>query len=70
MAITARYTSKNGEYLAGVPARNLDEDDWSALDDEQRDAVKASGLYSIVGAEKTAAKPSPAGTVTPKDDGK
>lgn len=40
-----KYTSKQGEYIAGIPARDLDEDDWAALTKEQRKDALASGLY-------------------------
>ncbi len=45
MAIRAAYKGDGGEYLAGIPARNLDEDDYQALDAEQRKAVRESSLY-------------------------
>lgn len=40
-----KYTSKHGEYIAGIPARDLDDDDWAALTKEQRKDALASGLY-------------------------
>lgn len=32
-------------YLYGIPARNLDDDDWAQLDADQQAEVEASSLY-------------------------
>lgn len=50
MAQTARYKGDGSEYLSGVPARNLDEDDFHNLTDEQKAAVQRSPLYDLRGA--------------------
>lgn len=34
-------------YLNGIPARDLDEDEWQALTTEERDTVRRSGLYDV-----------------------
>lgn len=43
-AVRFRYVGEGG-FLGGVPARDLTEEDWAALDAEQREAVEASDLY-------------------------
>lgn len=43
----AKYVGKNGEYFAGIPMRDLTEEDWSALDAEQRKLVRSSALYEV-----------------------
>lgn len=35
------------EFLNGVPARDLSDDDYAALSDEQQADVAASGLYNV-----------------------
>lgn len=45
MAIRAKYTGDGREYLEGVPARDLEEEDYQALDSDQRAAVRGSDLY-------------------------
>lgn len=72
MAIVARFTGKKDadgmpvEYLGGVPARSLDEDEFKALTDEQQEAVKASSIYTMAG-QKADAAPARAAA---KDEGK
>lgn len=46
-----KYTSKQGEYLTGIPARNLTDEDWAELSKEQRKAALDSGLYVKVETE-------------------
>ena len=43
----AKYVGRNGEYHAGIPARDLSPEDWAALDAEQRKLVRASALYEV-----------------------
>jgi hypothetical protein len=43
----ARYLGKNGEHLGGIPARDLAEEDWAALDGDQRKLVRASTIYEV-----------------------
>jgi hypothetical protein len=43
----AKYVGKQGEYLADIPMRDLTEDDWSALDADQRKLVRASAIYEV-----------------------
>ncbi|HXI17968.1 MAG TPA: hypothetical protein VNM48_16520 [Chloroflexota bacterium] len=61
MAIRATYKGDGTEYLLGVPARNLDEDDYLALDSEQRKAVRESSIYAY----KTDKEMSAASTAAP-----
>jgi hypothetical protein len=35
----------NGEFLNGIPARDLSDEEFSALDAETRERVRASALY-------------------------
>jgi hypothetical protein len=37
----ARYVNRSGEYYAGIPARDLTDDDWERLSEEQRALVAA-----------------------------
>ena len=46
------------EFLAGIPARDLEDADWDALSEEQQEAVTASPLYRVRGT-KAAAAPAP-----------
>lgn len=39
-----KYVGK-GDYITGVPARDLEDDEVKALDKETRAALTASGLY-------------------------
>lgn len=43
----ALYRGDRSRFLDGIPARNLSESDWQALDDSQRDAVRTSDLYDV-----------------------
>lgn len=45
--IKAKYT-RPGEFLHGIPARDLTERDWKALTTPQKRAVVDSPLYEIV----------------------
>jgi hypothetical protein len=59
MSIAYRYTGRRGredEFYPGIPARSLTEDDYDALDTDQKRLVREGGLYSAVEAEP-AAKP-------------
>lgn len=47
MAIRARYKGNGSEFHAGIPARNLEEEDYQALDAEQRRVVRESPLYDV-----------------------
>jgi hypothetical protein len=39
------YQGKDGQNVSGVPARDLTEDEFEALSDEQKNACIDSGLY-------------------------
>lgn len=45
------YTGRGGEFLHGIPARDLSEDDWAGLTKEQQEMVQVSRLYKEVKAE-------------------
>ena len=46
---TARYWSppegREGEYIPGVPAADLSDEEWALLHERQQRSVDASGLY-------------------------
>lgn len=54
--MTIKYTGKHGEYLFGIPARNLTDEEWSDLTKEQRKAAIDSGLYLEPGDKTATAK--------------
>jgi hypothetical protein len=41
-----------GAFVPGIPARDLDGDEWAALDPSLREAAEMGGLYEIVPAKK------------------
>jgi hypothetical protein len=47
VAVKAHWKGKDGQFLNGVPARSLSDDEYAALDKEQRAAVRDSGLYRM-----------------------
>jgi hypothetical protein len=48
MATKARFKGDGSEFLNGVPARDLSDDEYDALSDEQKAAVLGSTqLYSV-----------------------
>jgi hypothetical protein len=47
VAIKARYKGDGTAYLNGVPARNLSDEEYDALETEQKAAVRKSGLYDV-----------------------
>ncbi len=48
MAIRAeRKETRLGEYLNGIPNRDLDQDEYAGMTSEQRALVAASGLWSV-----------------------
>lgn len=47
MARRATYKGSGTEFLEGVPARHIDEDEWATLSKEQRETVRASSLYDV-----------------------
>ena len=44
-AVTYKYAG-DGDHFIGVPARDLTKEDFEALSDEQKEAVKKSGTYT------------------------
>lgn len=61
MALRARFKpTPEGEFHPGIPARDLDQDDYDALDSEQRAVVRTSPLYDYR-AERAPDKPADAG---------
>lgn len=47
VATKARYTGKDGAHHSGIPARDLTDDDWAALDAEQQAIVATSPAYRL-----------------------
>lgn len=45
--IAAKYTSESGEFYNGIPARDLMEDEFSALTDEQKATLRESAFYDL-----------------------
>jgi len=45
MAVRFKYTGQAAEYLPGIPARDLDDDDLALLSEQQRAEVAVSRLY-------------------------
>lgn len=48
MAIKARFKGDGSEFHFGIPARDLTDDDWSAMSKEDQNLVLASKLYNVV----------------------
>lgn len=48
----AKYVGKHGEYFADIPMRDLTEEDWAALDADQRKLVRSSSLYEVQSSDK------------------
>jgi len=69
--IAYRFTGKKDadglpvEYLGGIPAAHLTEDDYAALTKEQKEAVKASSLYKSVDSAPSSTAVTPAPKPTP-----
>jgi hypothetical protein len=68
--ISAKYTGENGEHYMGIPARDLTEDEFDALSDDQKATLGASKFYSLrhgadEEAEKAAKRVEHAEPVTP-----
>lgn len=68
---TIRYKGDGSEFLNGVPAHNLTTEEYDALDNDQRAAVRASPLYDYASyrdAQKADdAKPAPKAEPAPKE---
>ena len=43
----AKYTGENDEHYMGIPARDLTEDEFEALSDDQKATLKASAFYTL-----------------------
>jgi hypothetical protein len=57
VAVKAHYVAKDGGFLNGIPAADLDDDQYAALSAEQKRAVRSSGLYRMDDGDKKAASP-------------
>jgi hypothetical protein len=44
--VKAKYVGDGSEFLNGVPARDLTDEDWNRLTEEQQDAVINSRIYA------------------------
>lgn len=62
-----RYVGDGTEFLEGVPMRDLEDDQFALLSDEQQAAVQASPLYS--NKPLTVPKPAPAPAPDPAPTG-
>lgn len=45
--ISAKYTSDSGEHYMGIPARDLNEEEFEALSDDQKALLAASSFYRL-----------------------
>lgn len=45
--ISAKYTGENGEHYMGIMARDLTEDEFDALTDEQKATLGGSSFYTL-----------------------
>lgn len=74
MARAASYKGDGSEFLNDIPARDLSDEDWALLSDEQKRLVDASPLYRVMKAgqadlpppednEQDAAEPASEGAV-------
>lgn len=45
--IAAKYTSKEGEHFMGIPARDLTDEEFAALSDEQKAMLAESKFYTL-----------------------
>ena len=75
-----RYIGANIGYMPGIPMKDMDADEWNALDGDLRKNAIRAGLYQLggpeEGAEQTAEakgevpNPAPTQTEAPKADAK
>jgi hypothetical protein len=56
MAIKARFKGSEGEFIYGIPARNLLDEEYDQLDTDQKKLVRESSLYTLVDSESKADK--------------
>ena len=49
-----RYVGANIGYIPGVPMKDMDADEWNALDGELRENALRAGLYQLGGPEEGA----------------
>lgn len=52
--MTIKYTGKHGEFIHGIPTRDLTDDEWNELTEAQRKFATDSGLYTEGKATKAA----------------
>lgn len=50
--MVAKYIG-DGAFIHGVPARDMDESEWDALTDEEREAALVRKLYRLSGARRS-----------------
>lgn len=62
------YTGDGSAFHAGIPARDLEQEDVDALTDEQRAVLADSPLYELVG-ETPPAEPAPETAPEPPAEG-
>lgn len=68
--ISAKYTADDGSHYMGIPARDLNEEEFDALSDDQKATLGASSFYDLrhdapEEAEKAAARVERAEPVAP-----
>ena len=52
MAKKASYIAPNGEFIPGIPARDLTAEEWDAIDPEIRKGLVENGVYAEQGKPK------------------
>ena len=52
MAKKASYIAQNGEFIPGIPARDLTAEEWNAIDPVIRKGLVADGVYAEQGQSK------------------
>ena len=58
--IKVRFVGPPGDYISGIPARDLTSEDWERLSPEQQKRALKSGLYKKVAGKSSPDKDQPA----------
>jgi len=61
------YVGANIGYIPGVPMKDMDADEWNALDGDLRKNAIRAGLYQLGGPEDAAEEMSDIGTLPPAE---
>jgi uncharacterized protein (UPF0262 family) len=69
MAIKARFTGGDNEFLEGIPAQSLDEEAYDALSTEDRERVRKSAIFDVKTEREMHPAPKAAESAAPKKEG-